>query len=162
MQIISAQLLTDLSARAGASSRLRANHNLHTSLADPSQRLLNAMEPGTYVRPHRHLDPPRWEVFVCLRGRAVVLTFDNDGTVTERVEISEGGSRVAVEFEAEPWHSLTPTEPGSVFLELKPGPYEPLDESDFAPWAPKEGDPRTEAFIAWMKRAMPGERPLSI
>jgi len=158
MHIISAQLFTDLSARAAASARLRANHNLHSSLADPTQRLLNAMEPGTYVRPHHHLDPPRWEVFLCLRGGAVVLTFEDDGTVSERVEIEEGGSSVAVELEARPWHSLVPTEPGSVFLELKPGPYTPLDEHDFAPWAPQENDPRVGAFISWMEHAMPGAR----
>ena len=73
LNLVGCELVGELSARAAASPRRRANHNLHPELADPVQRFLNAMEPGTYVRPHRHMAPePKWELFVVLDGEVVV------------------------------------------------------------------------------------------
>jgi cupin fold WbuC family metalloprotein len=157
MQTITAQLLDELSAQAADRARRRANHNLHASLDDPTQRLLNAMEPGTYVPPHRHLDPARWEVFVCLRGAAAVLTFDDSGAVTEQVVIRPGGPEIAVEIDAGTWHTIAPLEAGSVFFELKPGPYAPLTDKDFAPWAPPEGEKGIAELVRWFETAQPGD-----
>lgn len=83
MKLIDDRLLDDLTAKAAASPRKRAHHNLHPALEDPVQRLCVAIEPGTYIRPHRHADPATWEVFIMLRGSAVFLIFDDAGTVRE-------------------------------------------------------------------------------
>ena len=107
LKTVTLDLLAALSDKAAASPRRRANHNLHPELDDPVQRFLNAVEPGTYVRPHRHIDPvPKWEVFVALAGRIAILVFDDAGRVTERVEVSAAGPVRAVEIPAGAWHAL--------------------------------------------------------
>lgn len=73
MKIIDKQLLDKTSEQAKQSPRLRMNYNFHERLDDPVNRLLNAMEPGSYIRPHRHLDPDKDEIFLLLRGKAVVF-----------------------------------------------------------------------------------------
>lgn len=148
--------LRRLSEMAAAAPRRRMNRNLHERPDDPVQRLLNALEPGTYVRPHRHASPPKWELFALLAGAVAVLLFDDDGTVTERVDL--GGEAVLAEIPAGRWHSLAALAPGSVVLEVKPGPYEPLSDKDFAAWAPAEGDPAAAALEAWLRTAKRGER----
>ena len=86
---IDIKLLNDLMAKAGMSPRKRAHHNLHPVLEDPVQRLCVAIEPGTYIRPHRHADPLTWEVFLMLRGSAVYLSFDDSGRVSERIVLAQ-------------------------------------------------------------------------
>ena len=76
---LDASLLDELSARARSVPRLRAHHNLHDSPEAQAHRMLVAMEPGSYVRPHRHLDPNKAETIVVLRGRLGVLVFDDEG-----------------------------------------------------------------------------------
>lgn len=85
MKIFDTTLMQHLSAQAKANPRLRQNLNLHDNLNDPSQRLLNAMEPGSYIRPHRHLVHPKPEGFVAVSGRLALLTFDGQGVVTQVV-----------------------------------------------------------------------------
>lgn len=159
MKSISSDLLDELVQRAAALPRGRANHNLHPSLDDPIQRFFNALQPGTYVRPHRHSDPPRWEVFLALRGRAVVLTFGSEGIVTGRREISPSGPAVAVEIDGGSWHTVAALSPDTVLFELKPGPYSPIGDKDFAGWAPGEGHRGSAAFAAWFTTAAPGDEP---
>ena len=80
---ITRPLITETSTRAYSSPRLRMNHNFHTDIADPMQRLLNAMEPGTYIRPHRHTQPAKTELIILLQGRVLMLEFDDHGQVTD-------------------------------------------------------------------------------
>jgi len=154
---VTSGLLDDLSRRAAAAARRRMNHNLHPTLSDPIQRLLNAFEPGTYVRPHRHAGSGRWELFVCLRGRAAVLAFDGDSTVTARADLDAAGPTLAVEAAAGVCHTVVSLAPGTVMLEVKPGPYVALTDKDFAPWAPAEGDPACPAMVAFFERAAIGQ-----
>ncbi len=156
MTRIDAAGLEELSSSAREGGRLRANRNLHPDLGDPVQRMLNAFEPGTYVRPHRHLEPPKWELFLALSGAAVCLTFDDTGTVTERCEIRAGGPVIGLEIPAGAWHSVAALGPGTVLFELKPGPYSPLADKDFAPWAPAEGDTGAGALERWLREAGEG------
>lgn len=159
MKLLTQDDIRALSAQAAALPRRRKNLNLHTDLADPVQRLCNAFEPGTYVRAHRHVAADRWELFIALRGSAVVLTFEDDGTVRERLIVSAAGPVIAVELPASTWHCLAADSAGTVLFEVKPGPYEALADKDFAPWAPVEGDSRCAAFERWYRNAQPGERP---
>lgn len=144
---IDSNLLRTLSENARKSPRLRMNYNLHDSLDDPCQRLLNALEPGTYVRPHRHTDPPKSEAFVALSGRMSVLIFDDHGNLTESLLLDSKEGLIAVEVPSGRWHSIVSHESGSVFFEVKHGPYHPLTDKDFAPWAPAEGGPSASDFL---------------
>ena len=159
MKIIDSQLLSRLSKEAAAAERLRRNHNLHPTLDDPVQRLCNAMEPGTYVRPHRHRGPDKWECFLALSGAAAVLIFDDAGTVVERIEFSPRGPVFGIEIPRDTWHTLVSLAPGTVLFEIKRGPYSPLNDKDFALWAPAEGERKAPIFAHWFEQAPVGGRP---
>ncbi len=159
MKLITHELLRGLSAQAAAAPRRRMNHNLHSDLADPVQRLCNAFEPGTYVRAHRHAQADRWELFVVLSGAAVVLVFDERGTVRSRVLLTAAGPTYGIELPAGCWHALAALATGTVLFEVKPGPYEALSDKDFAPWAPPEGDAACARFEQWYRAARVGDRP---
>ena len=159
MKRLTADILAALRAEAATNPRRRKNFNLHASPDDPIQRLCNAFEPGTYVRPHRHAAGGVWELFLVLGGRAAVLIFDDHGTVTARTELRSGGEVQVVELPPGVWHSLVSLAPNTVLFEVKPGPYRPTGENDFAAWAPPEGASGADAFVEWMARAAVGARP---
>ncbi|MBZ0093253.1 MAG: WbuC family cupin fold metalloprotein [Sulfuricellaceae bacterium] len=146
-------MLADLSRQAQQSPRRRANHNLHAELSDPIQRLAIAMEPDTFVRPHRH--PHTWELLFPLRGRFLVLHFDESGTVIERTRLGEDCS--LLENPAGAWHAVLSLDAGGVIFEVKHGPYTPVTEADFAPWSPSEGAEAAQA-MAWYADARIGDR----
>lgn len=149
MQGIDRDLLDELSARAQASPRLRMNLNLHDSAMDPCQRMLNAIEPGSYVRPHRHLALPKFELFVAVRGRLAVILFSDDGSVARVEVLAPASSICAVEIPSGAWHTVIALDPGTVCFEIKPGPFQPIPEGDWAPWAPADGDP-AEEYLRWL------------
>lgn len=139
VRLITPADLEALSRAARDNSRRRRNLNLHADYQDPCQRLFNAVEPGSYIRPHRHTDPPKPEFFLAVRGRFLLLLFDDAGGVTQTAHLAPDGPEVAVEIPAGQWHTIVALEPGSIFFEVKPGPYVALTDKDFAPWAPDEG-----------------------
>ena len=156
MKTLTNQDLADLSAKAACAPRLRAHHNIHAVLDDVVQRLAIAMEPGPYVRPHRHPGSP--ELLIVLAGALDWIEFDAAGeTVVARHRLGDGGAR-AFEMPAGTWHSVVSLEPGSVVFEVKRGPYQPLPESDQAAWAPIEGDARVADMLAFLRRCQPGDR----
>jgi cupin fold WbuC family metalloprotein len=142
-------------ARARSSPRRRLNLNLHPELSDPIQRFLNAGEPGSYVRPHRHLGE-RWELFAVLRGQIDVLLFSDDGTVTQRMALRDGGG--VIEIPGATWHSFIFALPGSVAMEIKPGPYDAPSDKEFAAWAPRENDRDAGHCEKWLAGASVGQR----
>lgn len=146
-KIITPKLLDEVASKALNSARLRMNHNFHDDLADPINRMLNAFEPGTYVQPHKHENPDKREVFIILRGSLVVVFFDNDGTPNDFVLLDPIKGNFAVEIPPKTWHSVVALESGSVVYEVKDGSYSPLDDKDFASWAPKEGDEDCSAYL---------------
>ena len=97
-------LLDRVSAEAPRNPRLRMHHNFHRH-EEPVQRFLNAVEPGSYVRPHRHVDPPKWELFVCLRGRGASITFDNAGRIAaiHRLDPDRGDYGIEMSAGARAW-----------------------------------------------------------
>nr|AAV80251.1 hypothetical protein [Kluyvera sp. N03-0459] len=142
------------SAAAAQSPRLRAHRNFHPQLSDPVQRLAIAMEPGTYVRPHRH--PHTFELLLPLSGRFVVLNFDDQGTVTERAVLGE--SCTVLEMAPGTWHAVLSLDNGGIIFEVKQGAYQPVAEEDYAPWAPEEGEAGTAELMAWYAQAQIGDR----
>ncbi len=151
MKKIDRLLIDELLVKSRESPRLRTHYNLHEVLSDPVQRLCVAFEPGSYIRPHIHDD--KWEIFVLLQGASTALVFDENGTITERVELSADAGARLIEFPPECFHSMVAKEPHTVMMEIKPGPYKKPPEEDFAPWAPQEGEDGAEAFERWMHSA---------
>jgi cupin fold WbuC family metalloprotein len=105
-------------------------------------RLFNAIEPGTYIRPHRHLTPPKVETAIAVAGRLGVLVFDLNGREIERRTLAPAEETFGMQFEPGTWHSMVALETGTVFYETKEGPYIPIDREDLASWAPEEGTSR--------------------
>ena len=126
------------------------NYNFHEELDDPVNRLLNAMEPGTYLRPHRHLNPDKDEVFILLRGKAAVFIFDEVGNVTESIILSPAEGMYGAEIKAGVWHGMVVLESGSVIYEVKQGPFAPLSADNLAPWSPAAED--KDAADAYIKK----------
>jgi cupin fold WbuC family metalloprotein len=159
LKSITDRVLDELTARASASPRKRANHNLHVRLDDPVQRLLNAIEPGTYIRPQRHAEPATFETVYLVRGAAVLLLFDDGGIVRERVELAADGPVRGVEVPPATWHAIASLKPGTIFFEVKLGPYAPPQGPDVASWAPAEGESNVPRFTSWYLSARVGDAP---
>lgn len=147
--------LDQASEAAAASDRRRCVLRYHEH-AEPIQRMLNALEPGTYVRPHRHVDPPKVEVFLALRGRAVVVAFDGAGNVTSIQRIDANGPLQGVEIPPGVFHAVVSQASGTVLYEVLDGPYAAQSHKDFADWAPEEG---TQDAVAWLEEL---ERRISV
>jgi len=158
MKIISDTELKELSNSASKSKRLRKNLNIHTEFSAPVQRFCNAFEPGTYVRPHRHPEENKWELFAILKGEAIILIFDEDGTVLERIELSQQGPNYILEIPPNTWHTVLTTKPGTVLFETKEGPYTITSDKYFADWAPEENTTATKKFVQWFEQAQPGSK----
>ena len=122
------RLLDELTAQAQASPRLRMNLDLRNSAEDTSQRMLNAIEPGSVVPVHRHQKTS--ETVVVLRGRVVEEYYSSEGVVEECIELAAGGPVCALNIPAGQWHTLRSLESGTVILEMKDGAYEPVQECD--------------------------------
>ena len=126
--VIDKKILDELTARAKVSARLRMNFDLRNSDADGSQRMLNAIEPGSPLPIHRHRHSS--ETVVCLRGRLVEEYYSSDGVCTEAVELRPEGPVVALNIPIGQWHTVKALESGTVILECKDGKYEPIGPED--------------------------------
>ena len=126
--VITQALLDSLSAQAKANPRLRQNYDLRNSPEDLSQRMLNALEPGTVMPVHRHHVSS--ETVVILRGKIQWVFYDDNGNETERVTLEANGEPRMLNVERDRWHSLVCLESGSVLYESKDGAYRPLEEEE--------------------------------
>ncbi len=147
MKMIDNNMMDALSEEAHKSPRLRKNFNFHESHNEPSQRLLNAMEPGSYIRPHRHLTDPKPEAFLVIRGHVALVVFEDDGRVESVVQLRAGSGVVGAEIPVGAWHTVVSLESGSIFYETKPGPFNPIHKNDMAPWAPEEGSDAAREYL---------------
>jgi len=135
MKYINNQLLNKVTGKAIESSRKRMNYNFHANGEEVLQRMLNAIEPDTYLPPHRH--PEKVEIFLLLRGKVKTLFFNDIGEITEVRELNPINGEYGVEIPAGIWHTILVEESGSVIYELKAGPYVPGVGVEFASWAPE-------------------------
>ena len=127
--VINQSLLNQLTEQAKASPRLRMNYDLRNSEDDGSQRMLNAIEPGSPERIHRHQHTS--ETVVCLRGRVVEEFYDDlERICTDSIVLTPNGPNVAINIPAGQWHSIRAVESGSVVLSCKDGRYQPIQEVD--------------------------------
>jgi cupin fold WbuC family metalloprotein len=151
-QIIDRDFLDRVSSQAKASPRRRRNHNFHASESDACNRLLNAIEPDSYIQPHCHHEAAKDETLIIVRGQLGVIFFDERGAVIATAVLTPAGESVGVNIPHGMYHTLVALEPGSVFFEAKAGPYAPLTPQEKAPWAPAEGELRASSYLADLKR----------
>ncbi|MFZ4566288.1 MAG: WbuC family cupin fold metalloprotein [Prochlorococcaceae cyanobacterium] len=148
-------LFRTVADQARQSPRLRRNHNLHAE-ADPVQRFLNVLQPGTYVRPHRHRrgrPGAGFECFVVLRGAVGLLLLDERGEVIHQERLEAGGPVSGIDLAEDQIHTLVALEPDTVMFEIKEGPYRPASDKDFLTAFPAEGTAAaTSLEAAWRKR----------
>jgi len=152
IQTIDKPLIDFLIEQARRSPRKRTNHNFHQNYDENPHRFLNVMLRGSYFTPHRHSNPPKHESFMVIQGEVGFLQFDDKGAVSERYRLTPGameaGSEhvLAVDISPGIWHSLVVLSEIAVCYEVKPGPYDPNADKEFAPWAPEEGGDGAEAY----------------
>ena len=122
MKVVTRDLLGKITAEALKSPRLRKNYNIHPSEESRCHRLLNAIEPDSYIRPHRHLDPEKDEAFILMSGKLGIITFADDGTVTEILLLSQANGNLAADIPHGVYHTVLSLETGTLFYEAKAGP----------------------------------------
>lgn len=125
---IDRQVLDQLSEEAKRNPRLRQAYDLRTDTCDNSQRMLNALEPGTVIPVHRHRDTT--ETLVMVRGSLREFLYDDEGNVTDTIELAAGAECSVLQIEKGCWHSLECMESGTVIFEAKNGAYAPLTDED--------------------------------
>lgn len=126
--IIDQKLLDDLSFQAKANPRLRMNKDLRTTEHDQSQRMLNALEPGTIVPIHRHTGST--ETLAIIRGCIIERFYNDNGSIIEEIVMRPMGDIPMISIPVGQWHDLVCLEPGTIIFESKDGPYEPLGVND--------------------------------
>jgi cupin fold WbuC family metalloprotein len=153
LKVLDDALMDGLREMARQSPRKRAVHRFHEH-EEAVQRMLNAIEPESYVRPHKHENPDKFEAFVALRGKAAIVTFDEKGEIAEGLVIAARGGSRGVEIPPRTYHMLLSLEPGTVLFELSQGPYDAQSHKKWASWAPEEGSPECVAFLAEVRRRL--------
>jgi len=137
---INEYFISETSEKAKKSPRLRMNFNFHKEEAATLQRMLNAIEPSTYIQPHKHENPDKVEAFFVLRGRVLVVEFDNEGNITEHIILDSKSGDYGAEIAPRTWHTIISLESGTVAYEVKDGPYDVAVDKNFALWAPAESN----------------------
>jgi cupin fold WbuC family metalloprotein len=141
------------SADASANPRQREIHVLHRGSWEPVQRMINAVQPTSYARPHRHTQPGKSETIMLLSGSLGFVTFSDDGTPLDLIHLHPTKS-LAVDCREGVWHTFVALEPDTVVLEVKAGPHEAATDKEFASWAPEEGSDDAQAYLARLKEAL--------
>lgn len=161
VKAFTSEYLGSLVAQARSSPRLRQNRNIHEDYADPCQRLFNAIEPESYIQPHRHGVVPRAETMFAVRGSFALVEFSGSGEITGvvRFGVDDGSARISAGVEVPPgcWHTVLALQEGSVLLEVKAGPFDPVRPKELAPWAPDEGAQGVAAYLNQLRRAIETE-----
>lgn len=160
VQLITDNLIRQVTEQAKLSPRRRMNYNFHFGPADNPHRFLNVFLKDSYVAPHRHSAPPKAESFIVLEGYAAVFCFEENGAVRSRHLLGSGplpeqlpsalrGVEPAKGIDLAPgvWHTITAVTPVAVCFEVKPGPWEPTADKEFANWAPQEGDAGAQKYL---------------
>ena len=129
---------------------------IHKSHSDLLHRMLNIVQPRSYIQPHRHLDPPKVESFMVIKGSILFFIFSNSGDIEKCHHLSAGASGIGVDVEPGIFHSFAATVADTVLFEVKQGPYEEICDKDFAGWAPIEGTAEAEEYLTRLYRF--GER----
>ncbi|UXI03402.1 WbuC family cupin fold metalloprotein [Photobacterium sp. TY1-4] len=157
-RVVDQALLDELLAQAHQSPRKRSHLAFHADFEAPVQRMVIGLAAGTYVRPHMHPQTNKWEMLFLVRGSVLLLMFDPQGVVTERIIFSANNQTCGIEMAPGTWHTILPLEGDAAILEVKQGPYDPADVTAFADWAPAEQDAESDDFLRWAELAQVGDK----
>ena len=158
MKVFSSQFFKVLLSAASKSHRLRAHANVHHSYTDQCQKLFNAIQANSYIRPHRHSLDPKEECLIAIKGLFGLIMFTDKGIIesitlfgsekySEKLSIAAG-----LEFPAGVWHTVISLEDYSILFEVKSGPFDPSLAKEMAPWAPEEGTQYANNFFEKIKQ----------
>ncbi len=157
----SAEFLDELTQSTKQSSRQRQHKNIHQHYNEPCQRLFNAIGIDSYIRPHRHSIDPKDECLIAVRGRMVLLVFDDIGQVKQIIRFgaqtneAQQAISVGVNLPAGVWHTVIAEVPGSILFEVKSGPFNSEQAKEYALWAPEENTPEAAEYLMELKRRVP-------
>ena len=166
IKLIPQSLFRTVTELAAQSPRRRMNFNFHDSPSDNPSRLLNVLLAGTYIRPHRHQSPPKAETFLVLEGAADVIVFDDLGAIqaSYRLGGDSGEGRIwGIDIPPGIWHTIVARSDRVICFEVKPGPYDPATDKQFADWAPAETDPAAGSYLESLlaRRTRVGADPIT-
>ncbi len=151
------EFLNALTHDAEQTNRQRQHKNIHHHYNDPCQRLFNAIGINSYIRPHRHSIDPKDECLIAVRGRMVLLVFDDVGSVQQVIRFGAQANEaqqaigVGVNLPAGVWHTVIAEVPGSILFEVKSGPFNPEQAKEWAAWAPAESTPEATEYLRFLK-----------
>ena len=148
MEAIDQTFLDALGRQAAASPRRRQHFNLHTSYADPCQRLVNYLWHDSYIRPHRHSADPKPETLIALQGQMGCIDFDDSGDIVRFVRFGAGSDCSAIIVEPGEWHTVVALSEAAALLEVKAGPFDPSAAKEPALWAAEEGSDTAIVYLA--------------
>jgi len=151
--LIDAALIQTAIDASRISARGRVILPLHEAHGETLHRMLNAVQPGSYIRPHRHLDPPKAEAVVLLRGSLRYLEFTPAGDLARVVTLTAASGNIGLDTRAGVYHTFYALEPDTVVFEAKPGPYDPTSDKEFAGWAPPEGSAEAGLYLERLSAA---------
>jgi len=144
---INNDLVDGIIHEASVNDRKRKNFNFHPAAKDPMHRMIHASNPGTYVQPHKHENPDKTEAFIILKGKVLLVEFDDDGNIIDHFIMEANTANYGVEFSPRIWHMLITLQENSLFYEVKNGSWDPSDDKFFAPWSPSEGSPDCDEYL---------------
>ncbi len=151
--IINSDLIELKSQHAKNNDRLREIHNFHDSDEATLHRMLNAIQPKSYIMPHRHLEDPKEETIIVLKGSLGCMCFEDDGTIIEDsiCYLSPDADQIGIDLRVGVWHTILALEPDTVVFEVKSGPYKKASDKEFASWAPDYDSPITLEYLAQLE-----------
>ncbi len=149
--VLSRTLVEHVTEASRSSPRRRIIQPFHKQESELLHRMLNVLQPDSYVRPHRHLEPPKSEAWVLLRGKLAFFTFEDDGRLRDCLTLEAGGEQFGVDLAPGIYHGLLALLPDTVLYEVKTGPYAPANDKTFAPWAPEEGSAQAPLYLEGLR-----------
>jgi len=148
--LITTNLIRQAVEASRRSPRKRIILPLHKNPKSSLHRMLNALQPYSYVRPHRHFQPPKAESVIVLQGAMLCFIFSPAGQVEQIYTLAAGSTHFGVDSEPGVYHTFLALEQDTVLFEAKPGPYTQSSDKDFASWAPEEGTPEAESYMEYL------------
>ena len=145
--LITQEIINQAIDASRKSPRKRIIFPFHKSPSDKLHRMLNVLQPQSYIKPHRHFDPPKSESLIVLNGRLTCVEFNNTGEINAFYKLSSESFNIGIDIESGVYHTIFATVEDTVLFEVKPGPYERTSDKDFASWAPSEGDENAEEYL---------------
>ncbi len=155
LKLINSETIKEVAATAQNSSRRRSIYTYHNDNADKLHRMINVIEPDSYIQPHKHEDPDKTEVFIILQGKLLLAILADDGRVMESVVLEAGKSPWGVEIPPSTWHITVALEPDTAVYEVLEGPWDPATHKKLAPFAPAETEIEAgQKYIASLRQEL--------